>query len=89
MVKSEVKIAVKELNIWFGKVLALNNLNLEIQANEILGVIGPANSGKTSFLRQLNRLNELEQGFKMNGEVTLDNTNIRQIKAETLRKKWG
>ena len=62
MVKSEVKIAVKELNIWFGKVLALNNLNLEIQANEILGVIGPANSGKTSFLRQLNRLNELS-GF--------------------------
>ena len=47
--KSQVKIEVKELNIWFGKVLALNSLNLEIQANEILGVIGPANSGKTSF----------------------------------------
>ena len=48
--KSQVKIEVKELNIWFGKVLALKNLNLEIQSNEILGVIGPASSGKTSLL---------------------------------------
>ena len=48
-VKSQVKITVKELNIWFGKVLALKSLNLEIKSNEILGVIGPASSGKTSF----------------------------------------
>jgi len=89
MVKSEVKIAVKELNIWFGKALALNNLNLEIQANEILGVIGPANSGKTSFLRQLNRLNELELNFRMSGEALLDDKNIQQIKPEVLRKRVG
>ncbi len=83
------KIAVKQLNLWFGKVLALKNLNLEILRNEILGVIGPASSGKTSFLRQLNRLNELEAGFRMNGEVTLDGTHIRQVKVEALRKRVG
>ena len=63
LVTSRAKIKVKQLNIWFGKVSALKDLNLEIQANEISGVIGPASSGKTSFLRQLNRLNELEPGF--------------------------
>ncbi|MEK6564504.1 MAG: phosphate ABC transporter ATP-binding protein [Candidatus Omnitrophota bacterium] len=87
--KSQVKIEVKELNIWFGKALALNSLNLEIQANEILGVIGPANSGKTSFLRQLNRLNELELSFKMSGEAFLDAKNINQLKPEVLRKRVG
>ena len=87
--KSQVKIEVKELNIWFGKVLALKNLNLEIQSNEILGVIGPASSGKTSFLRQLNRLNELEAGFRMTGEVFLDERDIYQIKPEHLRKNIG
>jgi phosphate transport system ATP-binding protein len=88
-VKSQVKIAVKELNIWFGKVLALKNLNLEIQSNEILGVIGPASSGKTSFLRQLNRLNELEAGFRMGGEVFLDERDISQMKPEALRRNIG
>lgn len=83
------KIIIKQLSIWFGRVLALNNLNLNIQANEILGVIGPANSGKTSFLRQLNRLNELEVNFKLRGEAMLDDKDIQQIKPEMLRKRVG
>lgn len=69
--------------------MALNNLNLKIQANEILGVIGPANSGKTSFLRQLNRLNELEINFKLRGQAMLDDKDIQQIKPEMLRKRVG
>lgn len=83
------KIEIINLTIWFGKVLALNNLNLKIQANEILGVIGPANSGKTSFLRQLNRINELEVNFRMRGQVLLDNKDVQQIKPEMLRKRVG
>ena len=69
--------------------MALKGLNLEIYNNEILGVIGPANSGKTSFLRQLNRLNDLEISFKMKGEILLDDKNIQQIKQEILRKRVG
>ena len=38
---------------------AVKELSLEIKANEIMGIIGPSNSGKTSFLKTLNRLNEL------------------------------
>jgi len=44
------KIQVKDLSIHFGKVRALRDLFLDVQANEILSIIGPANSGKTSFL---------------------------------------
>jgi phosphate transport system ATP-binding protein len=83
------KFNIKDLNIWFGAVHALKSVSLQIQANEILSVIGPANSGKTTFLRMLNRLNELEPNFKIQGSVELDNGDITRIGAELLRKKVG
>jgi phosphate transport system ATP-binding protein len=88
-VRVEIKINIKNLNIWFGSIHALRNLSLEIYANEILSVIGPANSGKTTFLRMLNRLNELETNFKMTGSVELDKEDITKINIELLRKKIG
>lgn len=84
-----VKFAIQNLNIWFGAVQALKNLSTEIYAHEILGVIGPANSGKTTFLRMLNRLNELEKHFKMKGSVTMDSGDITAMDVELLRKKVG
>lgn len=85
----DAKIKVKQLSIWFKNISAIKNLNLEIHSREILAIIGPANSGKTSFLRQLNRLNELEVNFRMNGSVFLDGENIQEIKPEILRKTVG
>jgi phosphate transport system ATP-binding protein len=84
-----VKIKIKDLNIWFGLKPALKNVNMQIEAHEILSVIGPANSGKTTFLRTLNRLNELSINFRMCGLVELDGQDILQINVELLRKKVG
>lgn len=84
-----VKFQIQDLNIWFGSIHALKNLNLEIESNEILSIIGPANSGKTTFLRMLNRLNELEINFKMDGKVELDKKDIKAIDTQILRKKIG
>lgn len=84
-----VKFDIKNLNIWFGAIHALKDLNMEIYANEILSVIGPSNSGKTTFLRMLNRLNELERNFKMQGNVTFDDNKIIEIDVELLRKQVG
>ncbi|MDP3041166.1 MAG: phosphate ABC transporter ATP-binding protein [Candidatus Omnitrophota bacterium] len=84
-----VKFSAKDLNIWFGQIHALKGVNIEIQANEILSVIGPSNSGKTSFLRMLNRLNDLCPGFKMGGGLEYDNADIRKLDVEVLRKKVG
>jgi phosphate transport system ATP-binding protein len=85
----ETKISIKNLNIWFGSIQAVRNLNLEIYANQILSAIGPANSGKTTFLRMLNRLNELEANFKMTGSVELDKKDVNAISVELLRKRIG
>lgn len=84
-----VKFNIENLDIWFGALHALKQVSMEIQANEILSVIGPSNSGKTTFLRMLNRLNDLHQYFKMSGEVKLEDKNIKNINTELLRKRVG
>lgn len=84
-----VKFDIKKLNIWFGQIHALKQVSMDIRTNEILGAIGPSNSGKTTFLRMLNRLNDLSPNFRMDGEVRLENENIRNIDAELLRKRVG
>lgn len=84
-----VKFNAKNLNIWFGQIHALKGVNIEVEANEILSVIGPSNSGKTSFLRMLNRLNDLHPDFKMSGSLEFDKKDIRKIDIEVLRKKVG
>lgn len=84
-----VKFQIKDLNIRFGSANVLKNVSMDIEANEILTIIGPSNSGKTTFLRTLDRMNELEPTFKMTGEVRLGTNNIKTIDAESLRKRVG
>jgi len=84
-----IKFSIRNLNIWFGAIYAVKDVNLEIQTNEILSIIGPANSGKTTFLRMLNRLNELEVNFRFSGKVELDGKDIISQDKELLRKKVG
>jgi len=89
MVAQQIKIDITNLEVWFGSAKAVNNLTLKIYANEILSVIGPSNSGKTTFLRMLNRLNELDNNFKMRGIVKIDRKDIMKIDVELLRKQVG
>lgn len=84
-----VEIIVQDLNIWFGATQAIRNLSLQVAANRILTIIGPANSGKTTFLRTLNRLNEMEPGFRASGRAMLGNEDIMSIAPETLRRRVG
>jgi len=85
---SPPKIVVENLNIRYDDVRALKDLNFNVKEKEILGVIGPANSGKTSFLRALNRLNDLDLACKMSGSILLNGKDInREMDAEEVRKK--
>ena len=84
-----VKINSEHLNVWFDKIQVLKDINIQIQANEILGIIGPSNSGKTSFLRSLNRMNELESSSNTQGVIELDGKNIKDMNIELLRQKVG
>jgi len=73
---SDVKIAVKNLNFFYGKKQVIRNLTLDVKSNQILSLFGPANSGITSFMRTLNRLIDLSPTARIEGEVLLDGMNI-------------
>ncbi len=84
------KIKVEDLNIWFEDIQPLKNITLDIHNNEILSIIGPSNSGKTTFLRALNRLNDLEDWIKMKGRILYDGKDImRHMSPEEFIKKVG
>lgn len=84
-----VKFETHDLNIWFGSIRALKTVNIEIEANEILSIIGPSNSGKTTFLRALNRLNDLNPTFKFTGLIEMEREDINKADVEALRRKIG
>ena len=81
------KISVQDLTIHFGNVTALKNLNLDIYNNEIFSIIGPANSGKSSLLQSLNRLNDLNTAYRKSGKVIMDGEDIDDLDVESLRKR--
>lgn len=85
-----VTIDCQNLEVSYKGKTALRGITLQVQKNEILGIIGPASSGKSTFLRTLNRLIERTPGVTVKGKVTLENTDIfRDIRPETLRKRVG
>jgi phosphate transport system ATP-binding protein len=86
---AETIIKTVNLNCYFGALQVLKDLNLEIYRNEILGIIGPANSGKTTFLRALNRLNSLNTSYSQSGEIFFANQNLKSINDNILRRKIG
>ena len=85
------KIDIKGLNFYFGKDQVIRDFNLEIQANEILAVFGPANSGTTTLLRTLNRLCDLIPEARLEGAILLDGKNIYDpdTKVTELRRRVG
>ncbi len=86
---SGAAVSIRDLDIaWAGEPV-LRGLSLDILPNELLSIIGPANSGKTTFLRALNRLNDLDPAFRKSGTILLDGRDIDGIEVEELRKRVG
>lgn len=66
------KVEVRGLKVSFGGKEALRGVTLDVAANRVLGIIGPSGSAKTTFLRAINRMNELTYGCKTSGSVLID-----------------
>lgn len=79
------------MDLFFNAEKVLKRVNFEIHANKILGIIGPSGSGKTTFLRALNRMNDLEDGTRIEGKILLDEEDIYKPDYDVvaLRKKVG
>jgi len=87
----KIKVEIKKMNFFYGKKQAVFNLDLDIRANGILSVFGPAGSGITTILRSINRLTELIPGSRMEGDIKIDGKSVRDadIDLPDLRRKVG
>ncbi len=84
------KIEVHNLSISYGAVPALVGVDLEIHENEIFGIIGPANSGKTSFLKALNRMDMFTSSMQVSGDIVINGRNVREWRnVYALRRRIG
>lgn len=71
-----VKLAAERLSVYYGKFRALNQISLNIPENRITALIGPSGCGKSTLLRSFNRMNDLVQGSRVEGQVLLNGKNI-------------
>ncbi|MEA2085442.1 MAG: phosphate ABC transporter ATP-binding protein PstB [Chloroflexota bacterium] len=87
----DLKIQTKELNFYYGKVQALKRVSLDIKEHQITALIGPSGCGKTTFLRLLNRMNDIIPGIRLEGKVLLDGQNIYapEVDVVEVRKRVG
>ena len=88
--RREPKVVVRDLTIRYGDRVALHDVDLEIDEHEIFGIIGPAGSGKTSFLRALNRMDQFVPGMSVSGTVSIDGRRVRHWRnVYALRRRIG
>ncbi|OIO36607.1 MAG: phosphate ABC transporter ATP-binding protein [Candidatus Omnitrophica bacterium CG1_02_44_16] len=85
------KILTKGLDLWYGSFHALKGINSSFEANRITAIIGPSGCGKSTLLRVFNRMNDLIEGVRTEGEVLMDDKNILSSDMDlvALRKKAG
>ena len=87
---ADIKMSVQNLELFYGDFQALKGINMEIPAHEITAFIGPSGCGKSTLLKSLNRMNDLVQGCRITGKVTLDEEDIYHgMDVNLLRKRVG
>jgi len=87
----ETKIAVQDLNLYYGEKQALKDISIDIPPKKVTAFIGPSGCGKSTFLRVLNRMNDLIDNVSITGQVIIDNINIydKNLDVVNLRKRIG
>ncbi|OGV62395.1 MAG: phosphate ABC transporter ATP-binding protein [Lentisphaerae bacterium RIFOXYA12_FULL_48_11] len=84
------RIEIRNLTVRYGKKTAVQDVSLDIPTNSIFTIIGPANSGKTTLLKSINRTLELETGISVSGDISIDGKNTRkEFNVYELRRSIG
>lgn len=87
----QLKLSIKNLNVFYGDKQALYNINLNIMEKEVTSLIGPSGCGKSTLLKCINRMNDLVEICKTDGQVLLDSKDINDASQDPvlLRMKVG
>lgn len=91
MRETETKIAIQDVNLYYGSFHALKNINLNIPTNAITAFIGPSGCGKSTLLKSINRMNDLVEGCHVDGQILLDGEDVHSesMDVNLLRKRVG
>ena len=88
--QAPVKLEVRDLSISYGQETALSDVSLDIREHEIFGIIGPANAGKTSFLKAVNRMDMFNTDMQVDGQITFNGLDTRKVRnLYGLRRRIG
>ena len=88
--QGRTKLEIKDLTIRYGNAVALQGVTLDVKEHEIFGIIGPANAGKTSFLKAINRMDMFTSGMQVDGEIRFNGRDVRQLNnVYALRSRIG
>lgn len=88
--RAPVKMGVYDLDLYYKDFKALKGINLEFPENKVTALIGPSGCGKSTLLKSLNRMNDLVEGCRIEGEISLDRKNAyRDIDVNSLRRRVG
>ncbi|CAI4149939.1 phosphate ABC transporter ATP binding subunit [Alteromonas macleodii] len=89
--EEQTAVEVKNLNLWFGNKHVLNDISMRIPKNKITALIGQSGCGKSTLISCFNRLNDLYDGCKYDGEIIIDGQNInsRKVNVSRLRTNVG
>jgi len=83
-------LEVRDLTLRYGHRTALSGVSFDVEENEVFGIIGPANSGKTSFLRAVNRMNDFVAGMEVEGKILFRGEDVGSIEnVFALRRRIG
>ena len=84
-------ISAKNMNLHYGEFHALKNINMDIPKNEITAFIGPSGCGKSSFIKSINRMNDLVPIAKVDGQILFEDQDIygKDVDQTILRKNIG
>ena len=85
------KMQIRNLQFYYGKFLALKNINIDIADKKVTAFIGPSGCGKSTLLRTFNRMYDLYPGMSATGEINLDGQNIldKSVDVNLLRARVG
>ncbi|AHM62906.1 phosphate ABC transporter ATP-binding protein [Flammeovirgaceae bacterium 311] len=85
------KLLAIEVNAYYGDFHAIKNISLGLEEKAVTAFIGPSGCGKSTFLRLFNRMNDYIDGFRLDGEILLDQKDIYQknVRVDELRKEIG
>ena len=85
-----IKLEAHDQNLWYGENHALKGINISLPDKMITALIGPSGCGKSTFLRSLTRMNDLVEGSRIEGVITLGGTdNYKDMDVNILRKRVG